>query len=63
MSKPDLKDLLSTTNEIDLTVRDRKSGQDISILARIKNLIRVYKIMYYLWGRIFHSSDFIDYRI
>jgi deazaflavin-dependent oxidoreductase (nitroreductase family) len=30
MSKPDLKDLLSTTNEIDLTVRGRKSGQDIS---------------------------------
>ena len=30
MSKPDLKDLLSTTNEIDLTVRGRKSGQDVS---------------------------------
>lgn len=30
MSKSDLKDLLSTTNEIDLTVRGRKSGQDIS---------------------------------
>jgi hypothetical protein len=30
MSKPDLKDLLSTTNEVDLTVRGRKSGQDIS---------------------------------
>jgi hypothetical protein len=29
MSKPDLKNL-STTNEIDLTVRDRKSGHDIS---------------------------------
>ena len=29
MSKPDLKDL-NTTNEIDLTVRGRKSGQDIS---------------------------------
>jgi deazaflavin-dependent oxidoreductase (nitroreductase family) len=29
MSKPDLKNL-STTNEIDLTVRGRKSGQDIS---------------------------------
>jgi deazaflavin-dependent oxidoreductase (nitroreductase family) len=29
MSKPDLKDL-STTNEIDLTVRGRKSGQDVS---------------------------------
>jgi deazaflavin-dependent oxidoreductase (nitroreductase family) len=29
MSKPDLKDL-STTNEIDLAVRGRKSGQDIS---------------------------------
>jgi hypothetical protein len=29
MSKSDLKDLLSTTNEIDLTVRGRKSGQDI----------------------------------
>ena len=29
MSKPNLKDL-STTNEIDLTVRGRKSGQDIS---------------------------------
>jgi deazaflavin-dependent oxidoreductase (nitroreductase family) len=29
MSKPSLKDL-STTNEIDLTVRGRKSGQDIS---------------------------------
>ena len=28
MSKSDLKDL-STTNEIDLTVRGRKSGQDI----------------------------------
>ena len=28
--KSDLKDLLSTTNEIDLTVRGRKSGQDIS---------------------------------
>ena len=30
MSKPDLKDLLSTTNKIDMTVRGRKSGQDIS---------------------------------
>jgi deazaflavin-dependent oxidoreductase (nitroreductase family) len=30
MSKSDLKDLFSTTNEIDLTVRGRKSGQDIS---------------------------------
>jgi deazaflavin-dependent oxidoreductase (nitroreductase family) len=30
MSKSDLKDLLSTINEIDLTVRGRKSGQDIS---------------------------------
>jgi hypothetical protein len=29
MSKPDLKDLLSKTNEIDLTVRGTKSGQDI----------------------------------
>ena len=29
MSKPDLKDL-GTTNEIDLTVRGRKSGQDMS---------------------------------
>jgi deazaflavin-dependent oxidoreductase (nitroreductase family) len=29
MSKPDLKDL-NTTNEIDLTVRGRKSGQDTS---------------------------------
>jgi deazaflavin-dependent oxidoreductase (nitroreductase family) len=29
MSKPDLKNL-STTNEIDLTVRGRKSGHDIS---------------------------------
>jgi deazaflavin-dependent oxidoreductase (nitroreductase family) len=29
MSKPDLKDL-NTTNEIDLTVRGRKSDQDIS---------------------------------
>jgi hypothetical protein len=29
MPKPDLKDL-STTNEIDLTVTGRKSGQDIS---------------------------------
>jgi deazaflavin-dependent oxidoreductase (nitroreductase family) len=29
MPKPDLKDL-STANEIDLTVRGRKSGQDIS---------------------------------
>jgi hypothetical protein len=29
MSKRDLKNL-STTNEIDLTVRGRKSGQDIS---------------------------------
>jgi deazaflavin-dependent oxidoreductase (nitroreductase family) len=29
MSKPDLKDL-NTTNEIDLTVKGRKSGQDIS---------------------------------
>jgi deazaflavin-dependent oxidoreductase (nitroreductase family) len=30
MSKSDLIDLLNTTNEIDLTVRGRKSGQDIS---------------------------------
>src|ERR671939_560772 len=30
MSKSDLKDLLSKTNEIDLTVRGRKSGQGIS---------------------------------
>jgi deazaflavin-dependent oxidoreductase (nitroreductase family) len=29
LSKPDLKDL-DTSNEIDLTVRGRKSGQDIS---------------------------------
>jgi len=29
MPKPDLKDL-STENEIDLTVKGRKSGQDIS---------------------------------
>jgi hypothetical protein len=30
MSKPESKDILGETNEIDLTVRGRKSGQDIS---------------------------------
>ena len=32
MSKPDLKDH-NSTSEIDLTVRGRKSGHDISILV------------------------------
>jgi hypothetical protein len=63
MSKPDLKDLLSKTNEIDLTVRGTSQVRIYRFWLGLKISYGLYKIMYYLGDRISHSRDFIDYRI